>query len=477
MRLNPAKLYARVLAGDPADNGRFFFGVTTTGIYCLPSCSARKPKPENIRFFPTAEAARAAGLRPCKKCHPDDFARGADPVLESIEQLVVEIRADPAAFRDARAIVRRSGFGPTRLFELFRQHYHATPADLLLRARLAQTRRQLLATDEPLADIAYAAGFQSLSVFHQHFRALNGLTPLACRELRDADAFEIALPAGYPLAHLKRALGRDPHSLTERLDGDTYTAAVRTGPDQTPTLLRLRFAGDRIQVSTTPPRAPEAHAMVVALLDLDQDAPAFARLARKLGLARLVAGREQLRLPQTPSVFDGLLWAIIGQQINLPFAFQLRRRLTELTGAPFADGLHAPPAPAAVAALSPEDLKPLQFSRAKAACVIDTARLVATGRLDLDALRAMSATRVQRTLLAIRGLGPWSVNYIMMRSLGFADCVPLGDTGVTSGLRTLFDLDERPDTDATKRLMAVFAPHRSLATAHLWQLHQPAPDQ
>src|SRR5690606_37950301 len=217
MRLNPAKLYARVLAGDPADNGRFFFGVTTTGIYCLPSCSARKPKPENIRFFPTAEAARAAGLRPCKKCHPDDFARGADPVLESIEQLVVEIRADPAAFRDARAIVRRSGFGPTRLFELFRQHYHATPADLLLRARLAQTRRQLLATDEPLADIAYAAGFQSLSVFHQHFRALNGLTPLACRELRDADAFEIALPAGYPLAHLKRALGRDPHSLTERL--------------------------------------------------------------------------------------------------------------------------------------------------------------------------------------------------------------------------------------------------------------------
>src|SRR5690606_14324028 len=352
-------------------------------------------------------------------------------------------------------------------------------------------------------------------------------------------AFEIALPAGYPLAHLKRALGRDPHSLTERLDGDTYTAAVRTGPDQTPALLRLRFAGDRIQVSTTPPRAPEAHAMVVALLGLDQDAPAFARLARKLGLARLVAGTEQLRLPQTPSVFDGLLWAIIGQQINLPFAFQLRRRLTELTstpfadglhappppaagaapspeghkpppfsppqagrlwaiigqqinlpfafqlrrrlteltGTPFADGLHAPPTPAAVAALSPEDLKPLQFSRAKAACVIDTARLVATGRLDLDALRAMSATRVERTLLAIRGLGPWSVNYLMMRSLGFADCVPLGDTGVTSGLRTLFDLDERPDTDATKRLMAVFAPHRSLATAHLWQLHQPAPDQ
>ncbi len=62
----------------------------------------------------------------------------------------------------------------------------------------------------------------------------------------------------------------------------------------------------------------------------------------------------------------------------------------------------------------------------------------------------------------------------MMRSLGFADCVPLGDTGVTSGLQKLFQLEDRPDTEATKRLMSVFAPYRSLATTHLWQLNQPA---
>ena len=78
-------MFARVLASDAACNGRFFTGVLTTGIYCLPSCKARKPKPENVRFFPTVEAARAAGLRPCKKCHPDDYARGADPVLEDVE--------------------------------------------------------------------------------------------------------------------------------------------------------------------------------------------------------------------------------------------------------------------------------------------------------------------------------------------------------------------------------------------------------
>ena len=92
MRMSNATMYARMLESDASCNGRFFTGVLTTGIYCLPACKARKPKRENVKFFPTSEAARAAGLRPCKKCHPDDFARGADPVLADIETLVGEIR-------------------------------------------------------------------------------------------------------------------------------------------------------------------------------------------------------------------------------------------------------------------------------------------------------------------------------------------------------------------------------------------------
>ena len=475
MRLNPDQLYARFLIGDATDNGKFFVGVTSTGIYCLPSCKARKPKPENTRFFPTAEAARATGLRACKKCHPDDFARGADPVLESIEQLVAEIRQKPAAFADARAIVQRSGFGTTRLFELFRQHYHTTPADLLLRARLDTAKRALLATAAPLTTVALDAGFESLSVFHEQFRTLNGLTPSAYRDLSTAVSFTLTLPDDYPLAYLLRTLGRDAHSLTERLDGHTYTTVARLGPENTPTLLRIHFSGTSVRVETSgsPTLAPAAHALAISLLGLDQDAAAFSRLARKLGLARLVSGRAELRVNQTTSVFDGVLWSIIGQQINLPFAYQLKRRLIERTTRPFAENLHPLPTPADIAALTPADLQPLQFSRSKAAYVIDTARLVTSGQLDLTALRTMSATRAERTLLAVRGHGPWSVNYLMMRSLGFSDCVPLGDTGVTSGLHSLLKLETRPDIEATKRLMAVFSPYRSLATAHLWQFNQP----
>ena len=473
MRMTNTQMYARVLASDASYNGRFFTGVLTTGIYCLPACKARKPRPENVRFFPTCEAARAAGLRACKKCHPDDFARGADPVLETVEALIAEVRANPASFPDARAIVRRSGFGSTRVFELFRQHYHTTPADLLLRARLAKAKQELLAGDAPLSRVALDAGFESLSGFHENFRRLNGLTPAAYRELRGAREFTVSLPAGYLLPYLRRALSRDLHSLTERLEGDTYTAVVQLsdGPAQ----LGLRFAPSAIHATISRGPAVEAHAIVAGLLGLDEDAAAFSRLAKKLGLARLVAGRHELRISQTPSVFDGLLWCIIGQQINFTFACLLRRRLIERVSTEFANGLHAPPTPAAVAVLEPADLLPLQFSRQKANYVISTARLVTEGKLDLAALRTMSATRAERTLLAVHGLGPWSVNYLMMRSLGFPDCVPLGDTGVTSGLQALLKLEERPDIDGTRRLMAMFSPYRSLATTHLWQFNQPIP--
>jgi AraC family transcriptional regulator of adaptative response / DNA-3-methyladenine glycosylase II len=477
MRLTDKTMYARILAGDADFNGRFFTGVLTTGIYCLPSCKARKPKPENVRFFPTCEAARAAGLRPCRKCHPDDFSRGADPVLESIETLVAEIRATPSAFPDVPSIVRRSGFGSTRLFELVRQFYHTTPANLLLRARLESSLEFLLQTKRALCAIAADCGFESLSVFHDRFRRLTGITPSAYRDLPTRSHFEILLPENYPVNYLRRAIGRDNHSVSECLDGDSYTVAVHLS-DDTPALLKLRLSSAAIAVSFTPPNpqyTEEVHRLVSSLLGLGQDSAAFSRLAKKLGLTRLVKHREELRIIQTPSVYDGLLWSIIGQQINLPFARLLRSRLIALAGTAAGENLFAPPTPAAVAKLSLGDLLPLQFSRQKADYVIAISRLIAEGKLDLNALAAMSATRAERTLLAIRGLGPWSVNYVMMRSLGFADCVPYGDTGVTSGLQFLLDLETRPDVDATRRLMSVFSPYRSLATAHLWQLNQPIP--
>jgi AraC family transcriptional regulator of adaptative response / DNA-3-methyladenine glycosylase II len=468
--MTAASMYARFAASDASYDGRFFTGVVTTGIYCIPSCRARKPKASNVRFFPTIEAAREAGFRPCRKCYPDDFARGADPVLESIEALAAEVRANPATFPDARSIVHRSGYGTTRAFELFRRYFHQTPADLLLRARVQKAREFLLQGADSVSDAAFSVGFESLSAFHENFRLLTGLTPAAYRELPAARTFDIALPDGYSLPHLRHALSRDVESVTERMDGDSCMTAIQL--EDAPALLRLDLAPQAVTVTCPPGTAVAAHRIAVRLLGLGQDAAGFRRLAIRLGFQTLPDAGGDLRISQTPTIFDGLLWAIVGQQITFSFACRLRRRLVELCGTPVGQNLIAPPSPKDVARLDPETLLPLQFSRSKAEHVIGTARLVVEGRLDLDALACGSAARAERTLLAVRGLGPWSANYLMMRSLGFADCVPLGDTGVTSGLQRLMHLDIRPDLDATRRLMGVFSPYRSLATAHLWQLNR-----
>ncbi len=480
MRMSREKMYGRLLAEDAAFNGRFFTGVLTTGIYCLPSCKARKPKAENVRFFPDCSAARAAGLRPCRKCHPDDFERGADPVLETIEALVAELRREPGRFPSVQALVRRSGFGATRLVELLRQHYHATPAELLLRARLAWVRGRLRCGKAALAELAAEAGFESLSTFHEQFRTSTGLSPGEYRGLREGEPFVLTLPGDYSLAHLRRAFARDGESRSQRWKAGEQVLELllplRAGV--IPVSIQLLDTAVRVSPGAGAAAADmaELHGRVAGMLGLEQNAAGFARLARKLGFQRLVEGREGLRISLTPSVFEGLVWSIIGQQINFAFACTLKARLTALCNPAGPEGLVPPPSAADIARLAPEQLQPLQFSRQKAGYLVAVAKLVADGSLDLESLAGASATRAERTLLAVRGLGPWSVNYLMMRALGFADCLPLGDTGVTSGLQALCRLEERPDADTTRRLMSPFSPYRSLATAHLWQFLQAAPE-
>jgi len=99
--------------------------------------------------------------------------------------------------------------------------------------------------------------------------------------------------------------------------------------------------------------------------------------------------------------------------------------------------------------------------------LIDLAAAIESKSLDLEQLGMGSVLRAEACLLQQRGIGPWSANYILMRGLGFADCTPLGDTGLTSGLQQLFELEERPGVDEMRVLMAPFTPYRSLANLHI----------
>jgi AraC family transcriptional regulator of adaptative response / DNA-3-methyladenine glycosylase II len=164
------------------------------------------------------------------------------------------------------------------------------------------------------------------------------------------------------------------------------------------------------------------------------------------------------------------MWAILGQQVNLRFAYKLRNAVTRRYGVELANGLYAPPNPEAIIAADENDLRAMQFSGAKARYLIGAAKdLGPLLETPIHARLALSATRLEKQLNAVHGIGTWTTNYVMMRALGFADCLPIGDTGLTSGLQRFHSLEVRPGADDTVRLMAALSPHRSLATFHIWQ--------
>jgi 3-methyladenine DNA glycosylase/8-oxoguanine DNA glycosylase len=183
--------------------------------------------------------------------------------------------------------------------------------------------------------------------------------------------------------------------------------------------------------------------------------------------AAFASRRKGLRLPLLPTGFDALCWAIIGQQINIKFASSLRREIVELAGEDASDGMRAHPTPERVANLDVSTLNARRYSRSKARYLIDAAAAVAKGELDIEKLPEGSAVAAEKKLTAQRGIGLWTARYAMLRG-GFADAAPVGDSALATALQRLHKLPERPDAERTARLMSAFAPHRSLATMHLW---------
>jgi len=465
MRWTHTFMYGRAVAKDRAYDGRFYTAVTTTGIYCLPSCPARKPKSEHVTFFAAETEAKSAGFRACLRCRPDRF--GEDGDLQLLEGLLARVQNRPGAFRCLADLVVESGVGATKLAALFRDHLHTTPAGCLQRVKLRAAQRLLLGTELPASEIALEAGFESISVFHAQFQKQAAMTPGKYRELARTDAFRLRLPADFRAADVLAYHGRDPQSLCERVEGSTLFKAFRRQ------VLEVHFAGRearcRVHGETEGSSMREFHHGALRMLGLLQDPAPFERAVVKDPAFRaLTAVRPGLRIPLTAEVWEAVVWAILGQQVNLAFAYTLRRNLVERCGDAGPLGLRCHPGPGAVAGLSPEALAELKLSRAKAECLLRVARAAQAGDLDLESLSDGAASRASARLLAIKGIGPWTAQYVLMRGCGFGDCVPIGDAGLSLALQRHLGLDHRPGPGETAALLAPFAPHRSLAVFHLW---------
>jgi len=171
------------LARDAAFDGLFFTGVRTTRIYCRPICPVRPARLENVVFFPSAAAAERAGFRPCLRCRPETAPgspawNGTRSTVGRAMRLIEEGFLDRASVND---LADKLGIGPRHLLRLFLRHTGATPSEVAATRRIQAAKRLIDGTTQPLAEIAFAAGFGSVRRFNDAFRGTYGRPPSSFR--------------------------------------------------------------------------------------------------------------------------------------------------------------------------------------------------------------------------------------------------------------------------------------------------------
>jgi AraC family transcriptional regulator, regulatory protein of adaptative response / DNA-3-methyladenine glycosylase II len=473
-----------VQSKDARFDGWFFTAVLTTGIYCRPSCPVAPPRPENMRFFPSAAAAQQAGFRACKRCRPDaspgspEWDIRADLVARAMRLIADGVMDDGGV----PALARRLGYSVRQVERQLLAELGAGPL-ALARAQRAQTARLLIETTAlPIGEVAFAAGFSSIRTFNDTVREVFALAPTQLRERADRaragqhghaaaphpalTQLVLRLPFRAPLqpdslfGHLAATAvpgveeWRDgAYRRTLRLSHGHGIVALRPEPDHVSCRLWVTDLRDLASAISRCRR----------LLDLDADPVAVAELlSADAALAPLVQKAPGRRVPRTVDPAEFALRAVIGQHISIEAARTHAARLASAYGDPVDDpggGLtRLFPEPAALGA-APDSLA---VPRSRRESFTALAQGLAAGRIDLSVGSDWHEAR--QRLATTPGLGPWTIETIAMRALGDPDAFPASDLGVRAGARHAGVPDE---ARALSARAAAWRPWRSYAVQYL----------
>jgi AraC family transcriptional regulator of adaptative response / DNA-3-methyladenine glycosylase II len=476
-----------VKSRDRRFDGVFYTGVTSTGIYCRPSCPAITPARRNVTFHRTAAAAQAAGFRACKRCLPDATPGSPDwDVAADAAGRAMRLIADGVVERDGvDGLAARVGYTPRHLQRLLAAELGAGPL-ALARARRAQNARILIETTAmPFADVAFAAGFASIRQFNDTVREVYAGTPT---ELRGRSRQAVTTPGRIDL----RLPVRAPYAggeVLRFLAAHLVPGVEQTGPDwyaRTLTLphgdglVRLVFPPDPggdgaegaattfVRCELTVHDLRDVGAAVERcrrLLDADCDPVAVGDgLSDDPRMAALVRQRPGLRVPGSVDGDEIAIRAVIGQQISLAGAISLGGKLVARYGAETTAGSTSGgpgrlfPTAEALAAADPEELP---MPRARGRALVGLCRALADGAVPLD--RSADRADVRARLLALPGIGPWTADYVAMRALGDPDVFLPTDIGVRRALT-----DRGDDPTLAARAAERWRPWRSYGLMHLW---------
>lgn len=293
---------------------------------------------------------------------------------------------------------------------------------------------------------------------------------------------QVALPANYRPQDMLALHARDALQASEKVEGLRVSKGLTWQGQPALLLLHLEMVEGAAQavaslnVDGQPPTnagQPDLHAMVARMLGLGDGADQLElQHAKHPVLGPVLRSQAGLRVPASSSPFEALVWAITGQQISVAAAIALRRRLIATTAVQHSSGMLCHPDAAALAALTPEQLRAAGFSVSKIASLERVCAAVLDGSLPLNTwaaqpLQAQDAQAIEDALLAIKGIGPWTVHYALLRGFGWLDGSLHGDVAVRNALARLLDVPSVSQREAEQWLGA-FAPWRALVAAHLW---------
>jgi AraC family transcriptional regulator of adaptative response / DNA-3-methyladenine glycosylase II len=482
MDLDQDACYRAVATRDARFDGRFFGGVTTTGIYCRPVCPAKTPRRENMIFYPSAAAAEEAGLRPCLRCRPETAPdRGAwRGSSNTVNRALALIEMGALDDGDVAGLGERLGVGERQLRRLFRQHLGASPISVAQTRRVHLAKQLLHETRLPMAEVAMASGFGSIRRFNEAFQTLFARPPGALR--REAGSDEADGPQGEVSVRLRYRPPYDWPAMLgflaaravpgmELVENGAYArvialggevGSVRVSPGQDNDLLaQVRF-----------PRLSALPAIIARLrrvFDLAADPQAInAHLARDPVLAPLVAQRPGLRAPGGWDGFELAMRAVLGQQVTVGAAIRLAGKLVRTYGDPAplaATGhptlTHAFPPPERIAAA---DLTPLGMPGARARALSTVAAAVVEDPQLMGLNRSLEAAVAR--LKALPGVGDWTAQYIALRGMREPDAFPAADIGLMRALAGPDGL--RPTAAELLARAEAWRPWRAYAAQHLW---------
>lgn len=441
---------------DPRFDGRFFVAVRTTGIFCRPICPARLPDEHNVSYFEFAQQAVEQGYRPCLRCRPDSapgsFAwRGVHTTTQRAIRLLSEELASSMG-----EIAARLGISERYLGQIMNDEVGLSPKRFQLHSRLLLAKRLLQQTSMSVTDIALAAGFQSSRSLQGHLKKDFSLTASEIRgagaTLKPTATISLFLPVRQPynweqvrdFLNVRALIG------IEFVTAQAYCRTVLFDNEAgyvSATFDKLK-GGFSVEVQLSRPQ--HLQPLLVNLrriLDTDTDPETIREAMLQSGL-KAESLSPGLRLPGVWSVFEAGCRAIIGQQISIKAAITQLQRLSDELGVHNTHGNTFPTA----AAVAGSELTMLRMPAARRQALRDFATLVASSG------NVTGSELTEKDILAIKGVGPWTLQYIKLRGLSEPDIYLASDLILARQAKRFTIKAEKA------------APWRSYLTMQLWLL-------